>query len=182
MGLSLFWGIWFCVIITCWFESPQHVIKYLGRYSLKVAITNPRILHLDKENNTVTFSYKDYKDGAKIKIMTLTIEEFIRRLRSHILPKQYRKIRQLGLSANACKAKKLNQARISLGLKYKQLMDKAARKKLAMKRLNIDFEHCPICKAKMKTILLFSASRPPPNEILADLKWNIDNKHYRRLL
>lgn len=60
------------------FSGPHKVIKYVGRYSNKIAITNARIILLNKQENLVTFSYKDYKDKGREKIMTLTTHEFVR--------------------------------------------------------------------------------------------------------
>lgn len=57
--------------------SPENVIEYIGRYSFRVAISNERIK--DISDGKVTFEYKDYKDESKIKLMTITAEEFIRR-------------------------------------------------------------------------------------------------------
>ena len=53
------------------------VIEYLGRYTHRVAISNERILKIEEEK--VTFKWRDYKDGNKMKEMTVSIEEFIRR-------------------------------------------------------------------------------------------------------
>ncbi len=58
------------------FGSSKSVIEYLGRYTHKIAFSNHRIKAIDE--NTVTFTYKDYKSGAVKKQMTLTHEEFIR--------------------------------------------------------------------------------------------------------
>ncbi len=80
------------------FENPDSVIKYLGRYTHRIAISNQRIL--DITNNTVTFRYKDYADNDKLKAMTLSSVEFIRRFLMHILPLQFVKIRHYGIVAN----------------------------------------------------------------------------------
>lgn len=81
------------------FGGPAQVIEYLGRYTHKVAISNHRIRHIDKQHN-VTFDYKDYADGSKKKSMTLSGKEFLRRFSQHILPHGYCKIRSCGLYAN----------------------------------------------------------------------------------
>jgi predicted Zn-ribbon and HTH transcriptional regulator len=81
------------------FGGPQQVIEYLGRYTHKVAISNHRIVSI--ENDKVSFSYKDYTDGSKQKIMTLEAAEFLRRFCLHILPPGFRKIRYYGFMANA---------------------------------------------------------------------------------
>ena len=83
-------------------EPPKgdatNVVEYVGRYSFRVAISNQRIK--DISNNKVTFEYKYYKDNSKIKEMTITGEEFIRRFFLHILPDNFTKIKHYGLLAN----------------------------------------------------------------------------------
>ena len=66
------------------FKNAECVIQYLGRYTHRVAISNERIIEVTDE--TVTFKWRDYKDNNKMKEMTVTIEEFIRRFLLHILP------------------------------------------------------------------------------------------------
>ena len=77
------------------FKSPAHVVKYLGRYTHRVAISNSRIKAFD--GNTVSFSWKDYKDGNKSKLMTLSATEFTRRFLLHVLPNRFVKIRHYGI-------------------------------------------------------------------------------------
>ena len=85
------------------FAGASQVIEYLGRYTHKIAISNNRILNVDKEE--VKFSYKDYSDGGKRKTMTLSATEFLRRFCLHILPKKFRKIRHYGFLASRNKKK-----------------------------------------------------------------------------
>ena len=82
------------------FAGPQQVLAYLSRYTHRVGITNSRLLQLDPQDQTLTFDYKDYADGARHKTMTLVLEEFIRRLRLHILPPRFVKIRHYGARRN----------------------------------------------------------------------------------
>ncbi len=77
------------------FKSPWHVVNYLGRYTHRVAIGNSRIISFD--GASVSFKLKDYKDGSKAKVMSLTIEEFIRRFLLHVLPSGFSKIRHYGI-------------------------------------------------------------------------------------
>ena len=91
------------------FTSPQNLIKYIARYIHRIAISNKRILKI--ENGSVTFSYKDYSDNNKIKTMTITAVEFIRRFMLHILPEGFMRIRQYGFLSNAAKKKKLTRIR-----------------------------------------------------------------------
>ena len=82
------------------FAGPQPVIDYLGRYSHRVAISNHRITMVTKKS--VTFQYKDYRDG-KDKHLVLTPLEFSRRFLQHVLPKGFAKIRHYGILANKAK-------------------------------------------------------------------------------
>ena len=79
------------------FAGPEGIIRYLGNYTHRVAISNHRIEAF--ENNKVTFSYKDYKTRATQKSMILEVNEFIRRFLQHILPSGFYKIRYFGILA-----------------------------------------------------------------------------------
>ena len=83
--------------------KTENVIEYVGRYSFRVAISNERIKKL--ENEYVSFEYKDYKDNSKIKLMTISCEEFIRRFLLHVLPEYFTKIKHYGLLSNRNKKK-----------------------------------------------------------------------------
>lgn len=80
------------------FGGPQQVFRYLGRYSHRVAISNARLLEMEK--GKVSFWYKDYADEHKSKVMRLEAEEFIRRFLLHVLPKGFTRIRHYGLAAS----------------------------------------------------------------------------------
>ena len=78
------------------------VLRYLGRYTHRVAISNHRLLAFDGEH--VTFQWKDYAHGDQRRTMTLTAMEFLRRFVQHILPRGFVRIRQSGFLANTCRA------------------------------------------------------------------------------
>jgi len=80
------------------FGGPAQVLKYLARYTHRVAISNSRLLELCA--GRVTFRYKDYADAHKQKTMTLGADEFLRRFVQHVLPRSFVKIRHYGLLAN----------------------------------------------------------------------------------
>jgi hypothetical protein len=67
------------------FGGPQQVLKYLARYTHRVAISNSRLVHVD--TGRVTFCYKDYADANQSKTMTVSSDEFLRRFVQHVLPK-----------------------------------------------------------------------------------------------
>ncbi len=91
------------------FGGPEHVFRYLGRYTHRVAISNQRIL--DVTDDDVTFALKDYRNRAKRTRMTLTGVEFLRRFLLHVLPKGFVRIRHYGLCASRNVRSKLAIAR-----------------------------------------------------------------------
>jgi len=95
------------------FANPEAVLRYVGNYTHRVAISNRRILRADDE--TVTFMRKDYADGGKQKPMTLPIEGFLRRFLMHVLPKGFVKIRFFGWMAHPVKEKNIWRIREQLG-------------------------------------------------------------------
>ena len=78
--------------------GPEHVLRYLARYTHRVAISNHRIVCL--ADGRVTFLWKDYAHGNKQKKMTIAATEFLRRFFQHILPKGFVRIRHFGFLAN----------------------------------------------------------------------------------
>jgi hypothetical protein len=88
------------------------VIDYLGRYSHRIALSDSRLLDFDGES--VALAYKDYRDGDRRKVMTLTGEELIRRFLLHVLPKGFMRVRHFGFLANRYRARHLAQIRTAL--------------------------------------------------------------------
>ena len=97
------------------FAGPQQVLRYLSRYTHRVAISNRRLVSAD--DNSVAFRWKDYRiDGpGRWKTMTLSPHEFIRRFLLHVLPKGFHRIRHYGLFANGDRAANIARARELLG-------------------------------------------------------------------
>ncbi len=87
------------------FGGPAQVLKYLARYTHRVAISNSRLLEL--RDGRVTFRYKDYTDERRYKTMTLGADEFLRRFVQHVLPSGFVKVRHYGLLANRHRAERL---------------------------------------------------------------------------
>jgi len=95
------------------FARAEHVFRYLGRYSHRVAISNARLVSMD--NGQVRFRWKDYADGHRLKVMPLSAEEFVRRFLLHVLPKRFVRIRHYGVLAGRNVATKLARCRQLLG-------------------------------------------------------------------
>jgi hypothetical protein len=87
------------------FDGPDYVLKYLAHYTHRVAISNHRLVSLS--DGKVTFRWKDYRDGGKHKLMTLTVNEFLRRFLLHTLPPGFVRIRFFGFMANRRRAELL---------------------------------------------------------------------------
>jgi len=95
------------------FGGPEQVLKYLARYTHRVAISNRRLLSM--EDDRVTFEWKDYAAGNQTKTMTLEAVEFIRRFLLHVLPSGFVHIRHFGFLANRKRKQKLALCRSLLG-------------------------------------------------------------------
>ena len=128
------------------FGGPRQVFRYLGRYTHRVAISNHRLMSFDGER--VTFRWKDYAHGGKIRPMTLTATEFLRRFFLHLLPKGFVRIHHFGFLANRFRA-----ARVKLG---RQLLGQAPLPP-APAHLAAAIWHCPHCGTVMIIIQRFAS-------------------------
>ncbi len=94
------------------FGGPEHVLKYLARYTRRVAISNGRLLSLD--NGQVRFRWRDSQHNNRSSVMKLDAVEFIRRFLLHVLPAGFIKIRHFGLLANRNRRQALTLCRLHL--------------------------------------------------------------------
>ena len=94
-------------------REPQHVLKYLARYTHRVGIANHRLVSL--ADGQVTFRYKDYQRGHRLRTLTLEAVEFLRRLMLHVPPHGFHRLRHFGFLANRVRQEKLAQCRSLLG-------------------------------------------------------------------
>lgn len=82
-------------------NRAETVVEYLGRSSHRIAVADSRIQDFD--GASAQLSYKDYRDGDRRKVMTLTGEELLRRFLLHVLPKGFMRVRHFGFLANRCR-------------------------------------------------------------------------------
>jgi len=87
------------------FGGPEQVLKYLARYTHRVAVSNRRLVSL--ENGRVRFRAKDHASGGRHQILELDAVEFLRCFLLHTLPRRFPRIRHSGFLANRCRARKL---------------------------------------------------------------------------
>lgn len=98
------------------FAGPERVLDYVGRYTHRIAISNDRLIDIEDAN--VRFHWKDYRDGSKPKVMTLSADEFIRRFLIHVLPSGFQRIRYYGFLGNRYRKEKLAHCRELLGMEH----------------------------------------------------------------
>lgn len=124
------------------FKTAECVVEYLGRYTHRVAISNNRILK--DEDGHISFKWKNYRDGNKSEIMTISAEEFIRRFLMHILPSGFMKIRHYGFLSSRGKQIKL---KICKELTKTSLVEriKASAEALIEKLIGRKPSVCPVC-------------------------------------
>ncbi len=123
------------------FGGPRQVLRYLGRYTHRVAISNHRLVSFDGER--VTFRWKDYAHGSKTRPMTLTATEFLHRFFLHVLPKGFVRIRHFGFLGNRFRATRVKLCR--------QLLAQAPLPPAPAQVPHTDAAiwHCPHCGAAM---------------------------------
>jgi hypothetical protein len=98
--LSLLYTKRWVLYAKCPFGGPQQVLSYLANYTHRVALSNRRIVAVDAQHQSVTFTYRDYRHGSQLKELTLSALEFIRRFSLHILPPGLVRIRHYGILGN----------------------------------------------------------------------------------
>jgi ribosomal protein L32 len=124
------------------FKSPWHVLRYLGRYTHRVAISNQRIVSL--HNDRVSFQWRDYKDKNHNKVMMLEASEFIRRFLLHVLPSRFVKIRHYGILSNRNRNRKLRLCQ-KLTFSKSREVQKLSASELLLKLTGLDLRVCPSC-------------------------------------
>lgn len=140
------------------FKSPAYVLRYLGRYIHRVAISNHRIISV--QNGQVTFKWRDYKDKNREKLMTVSVFEFMRRFLLHVLPLRFVKIRYYGFLSNRIRKIKIRLCQKFLNMAI-QLVKPLSNLELITKLLGFDPSICPCC-GKGKMIRRILGAHAPP--------------------
>jgi hypothetical protein len=142
------------------FAGPVQVLRYLSRYTHRIAISNRRLVSAD--DGGVAFRWKDYReDGlARWKTMTLAPHEFIRRFLIHVLPKGFHRIRHYGLLANANRAASIAKARVLLGVAVLETAEQTAGP-AEPEDARVHAAPCPCCGGRMLIIEVFARGCEP---------------------
>jgi hypothetical protein len=140
------------------FGGPEYVLQYLGRYTHRVAISNHRLVSFAEE--TITFRWRDSAHNNEQKLLTLSLDEFLRRFLLHVLPKGFVRIRNFGFLANRRRAKLLPLCFHLLGSAPQTEQDISGSKDSS------DSWLCPKCGGPMMVIERLTAAeiqlRSPP--------------------
>lgn len=132
------------------FGGPAHVLRYLGRYTHRIAISNHRLRAFDGQK--VSFLWRDYAHGNRQRVMTLDAVEFLRRFFLHVLPTGFVRIRHYGLLANRFRKQLLPLAH--------QLLALQGREQLPLQPSpSGDLWHCPRCGKTMRVVQRFTAAQ-----------------------
>jgi len=134
------------------FGGPVQVLKYLARYTHRVAIGNRRILAVD--GSGVTFRWRDRAAGDRPRTMQLPGVEFLRRFLLHVLPRGFQRLRHYGLLGNRMRESKLAMCRLLLGAEMPAPVDTVAPFEVADGR-------CPECQVGRLVRQPWSAMRTP---------------------
>ena len=143
------------------FGGPEQVLKYLARYTHRVAISNQRLIDLC--DGRVRFRYKDYADQQRIKVLRLSCSEFIRRFLMHTLPSGFMRIRYYGFLANRFRRERLDQCRSLLGVPSHATPPTEGPQE-STESLDSPSTHqiCPVCKCgKLVIIDVVAGSQSP---------------------
>jgi hypothetical protein len=141
------------------FGGPEYVLQYLGRYTHRVAISNHRLVSL--ANGQVTFRWRDSAHNNEQKLMTLALDEFLRRFLLHLLPKGFVRIRHFGLLANRRRSTLLPLCLAALGTVPMQIEPETSTQE------SRPLWRCPKCGGPMAVIERLTAAqiqlRSPPS-------------------
>src|SRR6266536_206075 len=149
------------------FAGPAHVLAYLGHYTHRVAIANDRLV--TTEPGAVRFRWRDSADGNRVKIMTLTADEFLRRFLLHVvpngfvrIPNGFVRIRHFGLLANRTLSAKLARVRALLDQPSPPSAEAPESVRAVMLRVTgRDIDRCPVCvHGRLRCVALLPPARP----------------------
>jgi hypothetical protein len=142
------------------FGGPEEVLRYLARYTHRVAISNRRLVSLDRKG--VTFKWKDYRlEGPeRYKVMTLDTHEFIRRFLIHVLPQGFHRIRYYGWLTSQARAKNIARIRALLAVPLIPI-DAIKAANATSEELKAPEHPCPCCGCRMRIIETFLRGQQP---------------------
>lgn len=149
--------------------GPEHVVRYVSRYTRRIAISNSRIVGYD--GKTVRFVWRDRAHGNRKRVLPLEAKEFCRRFVQHILPPRFVRIRHYGLLANRIREKSLARCRELIGagqVATRKRRDRESRAEACLRLFGKDPRMCSVCrKGRMLREYSWAAGEQPPPFVTA---------------
>ena len=157
---NLFKCKWVCYIKES-FKSSDSVIRYLAKYTHRIALSNNRIFKI--EDRKVTFIYKDYADGNKKKLKTLDVFKFMNKFLLHVVPYRFVRIRYYGILSHRNKKKEIEACREYFNIEspIKKHSGDMYWKDIYLEITGKDISKCPVC-GEGNMMLLCYFDKPPP--------------------
>jgi len=143
--------------------GPAQVLRYLGRYTHRIAIGNERLVAL--KEGRVTFRYRDRKHGDARRLLTLEAPDFVQRFLLHVLPRGFVRVRHFGLQANGCRSRLIARVRQLLHAPAPPQPDNTHRESwqdLYRRLTGRDPARCPYCNRG--TLRLVAMAPPDEHE------------------
>lgn len=127
------------------FAGPESVLRYLGRYTHRIALSNRRILRVEADQ--VALRYRDSADGSRTKVLALSVHEFLRRFLLHVLPQGFVRIRHYGLLANRSRRPRIARCRELLAATAPPAApaEESVGEKV-LRLTGVDLTRCPTCR------------------------------------
>jgi uncharacterized protein (DUF983 family) len=143
------------------FAGPEQVLDNLGRYTHRVALSNNRLV--EHRDGCVRFRWKDYADHDRVNVMTLEVDEFLRRVLLHVVPRGFMRIRHFGLLANRTHRATLTRCRALLGQPPPEDAQPESAAVLLHRLTGVDRSRCPVCgEGRMQiTAIVVHVALPP---------------------
>ena len=149
--------------------GPEQVVRYFARYTRRIALSDSRLQSYDGES--VTFRYRDRKDGNRVKSKPLDAPSFCQRFLSHVLPTRFVRIRRYGILSNRVREPLLQSCRELLGAESPPQPPSETRSAACLRIFGIDPERCPNCnQGRLVVHAVWHATRLPLDAVLASLQ------------
>ena len=130
------------------FAGPAKLLDYLSRYTHRVAITNSRLKQCT--DRSVTFTYRDRRDGDRKKLLELSVQQFIQRFLTHVLPDRFMRIRHYGFMANRNRKRNIATIRKLIGARTPVANDSISPiKQWLQETFGSNSSNCPCCGDKL---------------------------------
>lgn len=142
------------------FGGPEQVLAYLGRYTHRIAISDPRLIEVNDER--VRFRVRRGSDRSERRVLTLPGAEFLHRYLQHVLPPGFQRLRHYGLTASRCKQAKLALCRQQLQVPAPASKPLETVEAFWLRIARIDLHRCPDCGGCLTIMARLPPARGPP--------------------